>query len=156
LQLHSHHLPSNIIPSQQVQALLPLAEHPLGKCDAVLVHYMPSFGTPSEGSPLPIGFSEPLLYVQYFAFTATPLDQPDVTMYTVEHMFIDGPEGSRSHAGAIIPLLDVIHAVELIPNYGVAANHEVTSQMCQEVYNKFFLNNFTDKEWYYTMYHDYQ
>ncbi|KAI6104851.1 hypothetical protein EDD16DRAFT_1736785 [Pisolithus croceorrhizus] len=170
LQLRSHHRPSNIIPSQQVQALPPSTEHPLGKCDAVLVHYTPPSGTATvvvaqvraifafstRGSPLPTGFSDPLLYVQYFAFTATPIDQPDVAMYTVERMFNDGPEGSRTRVGAIVPLLDVIHAVELIPNYGVAANREVTSQTCQEVYDKFFLNNFTDKEWYYTMYHDYQ
>ncbi|KAI6105041.1 hypothetical protein EDD16DRAFT_1524393 [Pisolithus croceorrhizus] len=170
LQLHSHHPPNNIIPSQQVQALPPSAEHPLGKCDAILVHYMPPFGTPTvvvaqvqaifafstRGSLLPTGFSEPLLYVQYFAFTMTPTDRPNVTMYTIECMFIDSPEGSKSHVGAIISLLDVIHAVELIPNCGVAANHDVTSQTCQEVYNRFFLNNFTDKEWYYTMYHDYQ
>ncbi|KAI6094390.1 hypothetical protein EDD16DRAFT_1787737 [Pisolithus croceorrhizus] len=147
---------NNIIPSQQVQALPPSTKHPLGKCDAVLVHYTLLSGTASEGSPLPTGFSDPLLYVQYFTFTAMPINQPDVAMYTIEHMFNNGPEGSRTHVGVIIPLLDVIHAVELIPNYGVAANCEVTSQTCQEVYDKFFLNNFTDKEWYYTMYHDYQ
>ncbi|KAI5981111.1 hypothetical protein EDD15DRAFT_2560938 [Pisolithus albus] len=168
LQLRSHHLPTNIIPSQQVQALPPSTEHPLGKCDAVLVHYMPPyslyfsevvvaqvraiFAFSTRGSPLPAGFTEPLLYVQYFAFTATPIDQPDVAMYTVERMFVEGPEGSRSRVGAIIPLLDVIHAVELIPSYGVAANRQVTSQTSQEVYNRFFLNNFTDKEWYYTIY----
>ncbi|KAI5994385.1 hypothetical protein EDD15DRAFT_2260132, partial [Pisolithus albus] len=48
LQLRSHHLPTNIIPSQRVQALPPSTEHLLRKCDAVLVHYMPPCGTPSE------------------------------------------------------------------------------------------------------------
>lgn len=58
--------------------------------------------------------------------------------------------------GAIISLLDVIHAVELIPKFGVVARREVTSETCLELYDEFYINNFTDKEWYYTMYHDYQ
>ncbi|KIK11315.1 hypothetical protein PISMIDRAFT_122910 [Pisolithus microcarpus 441] len=48
LQLRSYLDPSDIIPSQQVQALPPSAEHPFGKCDTVLVHYTPPFGMPSE------------------------------------------------------------------------------------------------------------
>lgn len=57
--------------------------------------------------------------------------------------------------GSIISLLDVIHTVELIPKYGVAVNREVTAETCLELYDKFYLNNFSDKEWHYTMHHDY-
>jgi len=49
----------------------------------------------------------------------TPADQPEVGMYTVQRMFVDNPDGRRSRVGSIISLLDVIHAVELIPKYGV-------------------------------------
>jgi len=77
-------------------------------------------------------------------------------MYSVQRMFTDHPDGSRSRVGAIISLLDVIHAVELIPRYGVAANRDITSETSLELYDDFYLNNFADKEWYYTMYHDYQ
>ena len=70
-------------------------------------------------------------------------------------MFTNHPDGSRSHVGEIILLLDVIHAVELIPKYGVAANCNVTLETCLELYNDFYLNNFADKEWYHTMYDDY-
>ncbi|KIO06619.1 hypothetical protein M404DRAFT_138348 [Pisolithus tinctorius Marx 270] len=170
LQLQSRLYPRNLLPSQQVQALPPSTEHPLGKCDAVLVHHRPSSGIPtivaqvrtvfafsSRGSALPTGLSDPLLYVQYFTFTATPSDQPDVGMYAVERMFVNNPEdGTRSRVGAIISLLDVIHAVELIPKYGTVANRGVTSETCLELYDRFYLNNFTDTEWYYTMYQDYQ
>jgi len=45
LQLQSHLCPSDLLPSQQVQALPPSIEHPYGKCDTVLVHYTP----PSPG-----------------------------------------------------------------------------------------------------------
>ena len=77
-------------------------------------------------------------------------------MYSVQRMFTDHPDGSRSHVGAIISLLDVIHAVELIPRYGVAANRNITSETSLELYDDFYLNNLADKEWYHTMYHDYQ
>ncbi|KIN97324.1 hypothetical protein M404DRAFT_160808, partial [Pisolithus tinctorius Marx 270] len=170
LQLQSRLYPCNLLPSQQVQALPPSTEHPLGKCDAMLVHHRPSSGIPtivaqvhtvfafsSRGSALPTGLSDPLLYVQYFTFTAMPSNQPDVRMYAVECMFVNNPEdGTRSRVGAIISLLDVIHAVELIPKYGTVANHGVTSETCLELYDRFYLNNFTDTEWYYTMYQDYQ
>jgi len=51
-------------------------------------------------------------------------------MYTVQRMFTNHPDGGRSCVGAIISLLDVIHAVELIPKYGVAANRNVTLETC--------------------------
>jgi len=76
-------------------------------------------------------------------------------MYTVQRMFTNHPDGGRSRVGAIISLLDVIHAVELIPKYDVAANRNVTLETCLELYDDFYLNNFTDKEWYHTMYDDY-
>ncbi|KIN99344.1 hypothetical protein M404DRAFT_30586 [Pisolithus tinctorius Marx 270] len=171
LQLQSRLYPRNLLPSQQVQALPPSTEHPLGKCDAMLVYHRPLsgiltaivaqvhtvFAFSSRGLALPTGLSDPLLYVQYFTFTAMPSDQPDVGMYAVEHMFVNNPEdGTRSRVGAIISLLDVIHTVELIPKYGTVANCGVTSETCLELYDRFYLNNFTDKEWYYTMYQDYK
>ena len=85
----------------------------------------------------------------------TPADQPEVGMYTVRCMFVDNPDGRRSHVGSIISLLDIIHTVELIPKYGVAVNREVTAETCLERYNEFYLNNFSDKEWHHTMHHDY-
>ena len=114
------------------------------------------FAFSSRGSALPPDLSHPLLYVQFFTFTANPADQPHVGMYTVQRMFLDNPDGSASRMGAIISLLDVIHAVELIPKYGVAARRDATSEISLELYDEFYMNNFTDKEWYYTMYHDYQ
>ena len=48
-------------------------------------------------------------------------------------------------------MLEVVHTVELIPKYGALARHDVTSEMCLEVYDDFYLNNFSDKEWYYTI-----
>jgi len=76
-------------------------------------------------------------------------------MYTTQRMFVDNPDGRRSRVGSIISLLDVIHAVKLIPKYGVAANHEVTSETCLELYDEFYLNNFSDKEWHYMIHRDY-
>ena len=108
-----------------------------------------------RGHPLPPEHSYLLLYVQYFTFSATLTDQPEVGMYTACRMFVDNPDGGRFRVGAIISLLDVIHAVELIPKYGAAVNHKVTLATCLELYNEFYLNNFLDKEWHYTVHKDY-
>ena len=122
---------------------------------AVVAQVRAMFNFSSRGHPLPPEHSYPLLYVQYFTFSATPTDQPEVGMYTACRMFVDNPDGGRSHVGAIISLLDVIHAVELIPKYGTAVNREVTSATCLELYNEFYLNNFSDKEWHHTVHKDY-
>ena len=50
LQLQSRLNPRKLMPSQQVQALPPSNEHPLGKCNTVLVHYTPPSGINSEFS----------------------------------------------------------------------------------------------------------
>jgi hypothetical protein len=48
----------------------------------------------------------------------------------------------------ILHLINVTHAIELIPVYGGCANHAITSATCLELYDTFYLNNFSDKEWY--------
>ena len=113
------------------------------------------FALSPRGSPLPVGLSMPLLYVQHFAFTGTPADQPDVGMFSLHRKFVNNPDGSVSRVGSIISMLDVVHAVELIPKYGASARRDVTSETCLEVYDDFYLNNFSDKEWYYTMNHEF-
>ncbi|KAL4070674.1 hypothetical protein J3A83DRAFT_4094277, partial [Scleroderma citrinum] len=158
--------------NQQVQALPPLSNHAYGKCDVVLIQSTPHSEQPGEnlylpgiaqvqaifalslrGSPLPIKLSMPLLYVQHFAFTATLADQPNIGMYTMHHLFLSNPDGSPSQVGSIISMLDVLHAIKLIPKYGASARRDVESEMSLELYDKFFLNNFSDKEWYYTTQH---
>lgn len=48
----------------------------------------------------------------------------------------------------IIPLVDIMYAVELIPVYGKKVDHTVTHKTSQEVYSQFYLNTFADKEVY--------
>ncbi|KAL4070012.1 hypothetical protein V8B97DRAFT_2024338 [Scleroderma yunnanense] len=151
--------------NQQVQALPPSSNHAYGKCDAVLIQSTPHseqpgvaqvqaiFALSPRGSPLPVKLSVPLLYVQHFAFMATPADQPNVGMYTVRHLFLSNPDGSPSQVGSIISMLDVLHAIELIPKYRASARCDVESETSLELYDEFFLNNFSDKEWYYTTQH---
>jgi hypothetical protein len=43
-----------------------------------------------------------------------------------------------------------MHAVELIPVYGEVVADGVSSATCLEHYERFFLNNFADKESYHT------
>ncbi|KAI6137503.1 hypothetical protein EDD17DRAFT_1501633, partial [Pisolithus thermaeus] len=153
-----------LLPSQQVQALPPSNKHPYGKCNTVLgcittplavlvVQVHAVFALSTRGSALPANLSYPFLYVQCFAFVATPSQQPEVGMYTICHMFIENADGSRCQVGTIIPILDILHAVKLVPRYGVSANQDVTTETSLEVYDEFYLNSFSSKEFYYAI-HD--
>ncbi|KAI5981097.1 hypothetical protein EDD15DRAFT_2156567 [Pisolithus albus] len=165
IQMQSHLRPLTLLPSQQVQALPPSDAHPYGKCDTVLarvtspsavlvVQVRAVFALSTRGNALPPALSYPFLYVQCFAFMATPSEQPEIGMYTVRRMFIEYPDGSRCRVGAIISILDVLHAVELIPRYGVTADRNVTSETSLEIYDEFYLNSFSSKEFYYAIHDD--
>ncbi|KAI6152665.1 hypothetical protein BKA82DRAFT_3973610 [Pisolithus tinctorius] len=110
IQMQLRLRPLTILPSQQVQALPPSNEHPHGKCDTVLARITSLFSTPAtlvvqvravfalstRGNALPPDLSYPLLYVQCFAFVATPSDQPKIGMYTVRRMFNISANGNKS------------------------------------------------------------
>jgi hypothetical protein len=73
-------------------------------------------------------------------------------MYMVARKYHDGSGGQRMRLGAVIPLTDVTHAVELIPVYGEGTtNRRVGAGTSMEVYERFYLNNFSDKEVYHTL-----
>jgi len=111
----------------------------------------------SQGSQLPAELKEPLLYVQLFKIAAPPEAELHIGMYQVRHSFYSAPNGSpsRRRIGKIVWLIDVTHAVELIPIYGTTMDHSVSSTMSLECYGKFDLNAFSDKEWYHTLHADF-
>ncbi|KAG1804402.1 uncharacterized protein BJ212DRAFT_1449761 [Suillus subaureus] len=169
LQLHSRLRPSNIMPSQQVQAYPPSDSHPYGNCDIVLLQppghdpqYPPYiaqvrmvFTLSPQGSQLPAKLMGPLLYVELFEIAAPPEVEPHIAMYQVHCSFHTVPDGSRTQVGKIVCLINVTHAVELIPVYGVTLDRTVTSATSLECYNDFYLNAFSNKEWYHTLHTDY-
>ncbi|KAJ8579658.1 hypothetical protein M405DRAFT_870081 [Rhizopogon salebrosus TDB-379] len=57
-------------------------------------------------------------------------------MYRVQHLFYTAPD-------------------ELIPVYGTRLDRTITSAISLERYNDFYLNAFSDKEWYHTLHADY-
>ncbi|KAG2062419.1 hypothetical protein BDR06DRAFT_966200 [Suillus hirtellus] len=113
------------------------------------------FGLSKKGPPLPAELDQIFLYVQLFEVVARPQDDVGVMMFRVKRRFVTGPDGTQVRVGMIIPLLDVTHAIELIPVYGDRANRAVDSSTCLESYDTFYLNNFSDKEWYHTLHTDF-
>ncbi|KAG2144761.1 hypothetical protein BD769DRAFT_1597692 [Suillus cothurnatus] len=106
-------------------------------CHATLPHYLAD---------------QPLIYVQYYEVVGHSHDQPAISMYMVARKYHNGPGSQRMRLGAVIPLTDVMHAVELIPVYGKGTtNHRVGAETSMEVYERFYLNNFSDKEVYHTL-----
>ncbi|KAG2142503.1 hypothetical protein BD769DRAFT_1383347 [Suillus cothurnatus] len=171
LQLHSRLRPCNITPSQQVQAYPPCDTYPFGNCDIILLQPTDAhpkslpciiqvrmvFALSPRGSQLPAELKEPLLYVQLFEIAAPPEAELHIGMYQVRHSFYPAPDGSpsRRRVGKIVWLIDVTHAVELIPIYGTTMDRSVSSTMSLERYDKFYLNAFSDKEWYHTLHADF-
>lgn len=94
---------------------------------------------------------KPLIYVQYYEIVGHPHDEPAISMYVVARQYHNGPDGQRMRLGAVIPLTDVTHAVELIPMYGTGADRTVGAATSMELYEHFYLNNFSDKEIYHAL-----
>ncbi|KAG2107507.1 uncharacterized protein F5147DRAFT_802703 [Suillus discolor] len=154
------------MPSQVVQAAPPSQTFPLGNCDAVIAQSIHGDQTadvvvqvraifqpiPPCCAMLPHYLADqPLLYVQYYEIVGHPRNDPATSMYTVARQYHHGSDGQRVRLGAVIPLTDVAHAVELIPVYGEDADHTVSAATSMEIYEHFYLNNFSDKELYHAL-----
>ncbi|KAG2097743.1 uncharacterized protein F5147DRAFT_747441 [Suillus discolor] len=82
----------------QVQAVF----QPIAPCHITLPYYLAD---------------QPLLYVQYYEIIGDPGSQPAISMYMVAQKYREGPTGQWIRLGAVIPLTDITHAVELLPMY---------------------------------------
>ncbi|KAG1882075.1 hypothetical protein F4604DRAFT_1879530 [Suillus subluteus] len=167
LQLHSAFQSRVIMPSRVIQAYPPSDAFPLGNCDTVLINvtgdngqstsrvaqvrliFQPKIPRASD-LVLPTFLSSPLLYIQFFHFVANPNDRPELAMWTVECTYMVDEHGKRYRCGSVVSLVDVTHAVELIPEYGSKVDEKISSSTCLEGYDWFFLNSFADKESYHT------
>ncbi|KAG1870313.1 hypothetical protein F4604DRAFT_1881252 [Suillus subluteus] len=167
LQLHSAIQPRLIMPSRVVQAYPPGESFPLGNCDNVLVNitgddgqittcvaqvqliFQPNLPRASN-LVLPSYLCCPLLYIQYYHFVASPNDRPELAMWTVKRSYVEDQHG-KHRCGGVVPLTSVMHAVELIPEYGEKIDENISSAICLESYDHFFLNDFADKESYHTL-----
>jgi hypothetical protein len=114
------------------------------------------FGLSMRGSTLPPELAKPLLYVQLFEVISQPQDDPVVMMLCVRQWFKTSLDGMQIRLGMIVSLTNVTHAIELIPDYGERVNHNVTSATSLEMYDTFYLNSFSDKEWYHSSHTDFQ
>ncbi|KAG1902591.1 uncharacterized protein F5891DRAFT_948766 [Suillus fuscotomentosus] len=167
LQLHSAFRPRLIMPSRVIQVYPPDSRFPLGNCDNVLVDvtgddgqiisciaqvrliFQPTLPRASD-LVLPSYLSHPLLYIQYYNFVTSPNDRPELAMWTVERSYVEDQHG-KHRCGGVVPLTSVTHTVELIPEYGQKVDEKISSAICLESYDRFFLNNFADKDSYHTL-----
>ncbi|KAG1851600.1 hypothetical protein DFJ58DRAFT_716672 [Suillus subalutaceus] len=122
-----------------IQAYPRSDDFPFGNCDTVLIDTMGDDGQMNSNFDLPTYLATLLLYIQYFHFIASPDQQAELSMWTVEHTYVQDNT-----------VTDVTHAVELIPCFGEKVTSGVSSATCLESYDRFFLNNFADKESYHT------
>ncbi|KAH8985112.1 hypothetical protein EDB86DRAFT_3066078 [Lactarius hatsudake] len=99
-----------------------------------------------------------LCYVQKFSFVGraedgTRLKEQNVGMYLVWRQFRAPTVGSgeRMHMGDITPIIDIARAVDIVPVYGARMDPRITAENSLDIPTDFYLNDFSDKEIYYTL-----
>jgi hypothetical protein len=85
------------------------------------------------------------------------LEEPNVDMYLLRQHFCSA--GSRAHAqvrmGDVIPLTDILHAVDIIPVFRAERDGQINSTNALELPSTFYLNNFSSKELYHILLSDF-
>ena len=72
--------------------------------------------------------------------------QDGVGLYRVQHPPLHSVQGA-SRWFAVIPVTDVVHALELIPVFDTRILEvELSSATCLDVYREYYVNYFADKE----------
>ncbi|KAI5983005.1 hypothetical protein F5J12DRAFT_787988 [Pisolithus orientalis] len=156
---------------QVVQAQPLSTSFPLGNCDAVLLNvngqsqHNPGYHivqvrvvfwmacSHCSQEPPPPFLAQPLLYIQPFHIIATPESQLDTCLWMLERVYSPSLRPTLAcHVGFILPLTEVCHSADLVPVFGKEVDHTVTLAKLQEVYQCFYLNYYTDKEAFNTLY----
>ncbi|KAH8991606.1 hypothetical protein EDB86DRAFT_3065127 [Lactarius hatsudake] len=160
IQLRSTHDRHVVVPAQTVQALPLSKKHPQGLCDAVLIHTHGDAGDESFQVRMvfqPISREQPsesihplLCYVQKFSFAGRRAE--DGTR-SKEQNFRAPTVGSgeRMRMGDITPIIDIARAVDIVPVYSARMDPRITAENSLDIPTDFYLNDFSDKEIYYTL-----
>ncbi|KAG8749826.1 hypothetical protein FRC14_001069 [Serendipita sp. 396] len=146
-----------LAPPQTVQALPPEDKLEHGLCNCVLVQVIDDADVVgvaghraaqlrlvfrpklSHNHPL---HNVPLAYVYWFSeFTTT---QPNLKMYRVEYQ-----RDTRNHrVGSVIKLQSIRRLIQLVPVYGARMNPALTSVNSMDLWRKYYVNSFFNKETY--------
>ena len=97
---------------------------------------------------LPPYLAFPLLFVEYFTVCGTPESDPEcVGLYRVRRPPPVSSTADISSFYAVVPLTDIVHAVELVPVFDTAIpDISVSKASCLEAYQEYYVNSFADKE----------
>jgi hypothetical protein len=88
-------------------------------------------------------YNVPLVYVYWFSKTP-PLVDRDLKMYKVTYLY----NKDKRRVGAIVPLSSVSRLVQLVPSYGRRINPELTMDNSMDIWSRYYINSFMDKEIY--------
>ncbi|KAH9034171.1 hypothetical protein EDB84DRAFT_1669337 [Lactarius hengduanensis] len=117
--------------------------------------FQPISREPSDSIPL-------LCYVQKFSFAGrraedgTRSKEQNVGMCLLRRQFRTPTVGSgeRTRMGDITPITDIARAVDIVPVYGAQMDPQITAENSLDIPTDFYLNDFSDKEIYYTLLSD--
>ncbi|KIK81322.1 hypothetical protein PAXRUDRAFT_156362, partial [Paxillus rubicundulus Ve08.2h10] len=103
--------------------------------------------SPKSKEELPPYLAIPLLHVEYFTVIEWPDDDGEgVGLYKVQR---PSTHTAASVLHAVVPLTEVVHALELVPVFtSKIPEIELSSAACLEAYQQYYVNTFADKETY--------
>ncbi|KAI6106049.1 hypothetical protein EDD16DRAFT_1746620 [Pisolithus croceorrhizus] len=161
IQQHLSFQSRYLMRSQVIQAHPHSEEHPFGVHDAVLLScpdtdnmtnvarvkaiFAPKVHTHVE---LPSYLESPLAFVEYFTVCADPMaDREGVGLYRVQHPPINNIAAGPSSYYVVVPLTDIVHAVELVPVFETSITGiNPSKESYLKAYEQYYVNSFADKE----------
>ncbi|KAI6022658.1 hypothetical protein EDC04DRAFT_2936511 [Pisolithus marmoratus] len=97
---------------------------------------------------LPSYLASPLAFVEYFTVCADPMaNREGMGLYRVQHPPTNNVTASPSSYYAVVPLTDIVHAVELVLVFETSITRiNPSKESCLEAYEQYYVNSFADKE----------
>ncbi|KAI6010124.1 hypothetical protein EDC04DRAFT_2581204 [Pisolithus marmoratus] len=158
-QLSYHN--KTLLSPQTLHAIPPSMAHPHGQYNSIITNIHPESDWPGDGlaghsvSQLCLIFHLTcsdlfLTYVQHF--NIVPQSNPsNVNPATSMHLLRRAVRNNGQQVGEVIPLTLICSPAHLVPNFGRGAHPCLTCLSSYEFSNKFWLNKYWAKEFYYVL-----
>ncbi|KAI5994536.1 hypothetical protein EDC04DRAFT_2586229 [Pisolithus marmoratus] len=150
-QLSYHN--KTLLSPQTLHAILPSMAHPYGQYDSIITSIHPKTGHSVSQLHLIFHLTRSDLFLTYVQhFNIVPQSNPsNVNPVTGMHLLRQAVQNNGQQVGEVIPLTLICSPAHLVPNFGRGAHPCLTCLSSYEFSNKFWLNKYWMKEFYYVL-----